>query len=151
MKLIDSSVGIINIDNPFMKIEKVGRTCYKSTSEMTEETAKKFFKSLTSRGHTAMLEHAVFVFQVSPEVYNRLYGYKYFNYSVEEFPDGSQRFLISANLRAINESEEPILLSALSDYVDPDLVYSGEYQSVIVTDDFINIVDVDKIPDIQEH
>ena len=151
MKLIESSVGLINIKNPFMKIEKVGRTCYKSTSDMTEETAKKFFKNLASRGHTAMLEHTVFVFQVSPEVYDRLYGYKYFNYSVEEFPDGSQRFLISANLRAINESEEPVLLSALSEYVDPDLVYVRDYQSVIVTDDFINIVDIDSIPDIQEH
>ena len=62
MKLINSSVDLLEIDDPFMKIEKVGRTCYKSSSEMTEETAKKFYKSLVSRNHTAMLEHAVFCF-----------------------------------------------------------------------------------------
>ena len=150
MKLIESSVGLINIDNPFMKIEKVGRTCYKSTSEMTEETAKKFFKSLASRGHTAMLEHSVFCFEVSRHLYDGLFGYKHFNYSIEELEDGTERFLISANLRAINESQEEVLLTVLSS-LDPDLVYIGDFQATLVYPDECKVVDIDSIPDIQEH
>lgn len=150
MKLIESSVGLINIDNPFMKIEKVGRTCYKSTSEMTEETAKKFFNTLATRGHTAMLEHAVFVFKVTEALYHRLKGHKYFNYSVEELENGAERFLVSANLRAIIESEEPILLAVLGK-LDPDLVYRGEFLPLQDSDYYCKLVDIDSIPDIQEH
>lgn len=150
MKLIESSASLINIDNPFMKVEKVGRTCYKSTSDMTEETAKKFFKSLASRGHTAMLEHAVFVFQVTEGLYHNLRGHKYFNYSVEELENGTERFLVSGNLRAIVESGESVLLSVLAQ-LDPDLVYSGEFQMLLISEDYCKIVDVDNIPDIQEH
>ena len=150
MKLIESSASIINIANPFMKIEKVGRTCYKSTSEMTEETARKFFKGLTSRKHTAMVEHATFVFQVTKYLYHNLYGHKYFNYSVEELYDGTERYLISSNLRAIVESGEPVLLSVFGQ-IDPDLVYDGEFQNLIITDDYCKVVDIDSIPDIQEH
>lgn len=150
MKLIESSASLIDIANPFMKIEKVGRTCYKSTSEMTEETARKFFKSLTSRKHTAMVEHATFVFQVTSGLYHHLYGYKYFNYSVEEFEDGTERYLISGNLRAIVESGEPVLLSVLGQ-IDPDLVYDGEFQMLLISDDYCKVVDIDSIPDIQEH
>ena len=150
MKLIESSVGLIDIDNPFMKIEKVGRTCYKSTSDMTEETARKFFKGLTSRKHTAMVEHATFVFEVTEYLYHNLYGHKYFNYSIEELENGTERFLVSGNLRALIESREPVLLSVLGQ-IDPDLVYDGEFQNLIVTDDYCKVVDIDTIPNIQEH
>lgn len=150
MKLIESSVGLIDISDPFMKIEKVGRTCYKSTSEMTRETAKKFFKNLVSRGHTAMVEHAVFVFEVCESLYYRLQDYDFFNHSTEEFEDGSMRFLVSANLRAINGSRDPVLLSVLSG-IDPDLVYNTPYQNLHVSDSYCKVVDVDDILDIQEH
>lgn len=150
MKLIESSVGLINIDNPFMKIEKVGRTCYKSTSEMTEETAKKFYKSLVDRRHVAMLEHAIFCFEVSGRLYDAFHGYKFFNYSVEELEDGTERYLISANLRAINESQEEVLLSVL-EQVDPDLVYIDDFQPMLVFPNECKLVDIDSIPDIQGH
>lgn len=151
MKLINSSVDIINITDPFMKIEKVGRTCYKSTSEMTKETAKKFYKSLVARQHTAMLEHAVFVFQVNNSLFQVLKFHKYFNHSIEELADGSERYLISANLRAINESREEVLLSVLARDIDPDLVYIPDIIRVIVEDNECKMVDIDSIPDIQEH
>lgn len=155
MKLINSSASIIDIADPFRKIEYVGRTCYKSTSKLDEESSRKFFKNLCERKHTAMLEHATFVFQVSSKLYYRLYGYKYFNYSVEELPfDGGERYLVSANLRAINESQEIPLLSALY-CLDPDLVYDiksipgGRLSPVSRRD--CKIVNIDQIPDIQEH
>lgn len=39
------------------QIEKVGRTCYKSEGNITEDSATKFVASLISRGHEAMIEH----------------------------------------------------------------------------------------------
>ena len=151
MKLIESSVDIIDIANPFIKIEKAGRTCYKSNSEMTEETAKTFFKNLVKRGHYAMLEHTVFVFWVSERLYNDLRGNKYLNFSVEEFKDGSERFLVSGNLRAINECGDEFLLSALGE-IDPDLVYVDftKHHTAFLKD-YCEVVDIDQIHDIQEH
>ena len=149
MKLIDSSVTIIDIDNPFAKIEKVGRTCYKSDSDMTEETAKKFYNNLVNRKHFAMLEHVSFCFKVDPLLYDALYGYKFLNYSVEELKDGNMRFLISGNVRAINETQEVALLQCLYD-IDPALVYFNSFtpSSRKIP---IEVVDVDNIGDIQEH
>lgn len=41
-------------------IEKIGRVCYKSENNITEdgESAKKFVKMLIDRGHEAMIEHS---------------------------------------------------------------------------------------------
>ena len=39
------------------QIEKVGRTCYKSEGNITEDSATKFVAGLISRGHEAMIEH----------------------------------------------------------------------------------------------
>lgn len=151
MKIIESSATLVQDNNPFKKIEKVGRTCYKSSSELTDETARKFFKGLTQRKHFAMVEHAVFVFQACESVFHSLQGHKFFNYSVEELADGTERFLISANLRAINESKEEVLLSVLG-AIDPDLVYGDyEFQCLMITEDRCRVVDIDLIPDIQEH
>lgn len=150
MKLIESSVSLIDIENPFMKIEKVGRTCYKSSSEMTEETAKKFYKSLVSRNHTAMLEHAVFCFEVSESLYIDLRSAKYFNRSIEELEDGRERYLVSANLRAINETDCDELLTVLYD-IDPMLVYTNRGVQLKLLGGRASLVDIDDIPDIQEH
>ena len=149
MKIIKSSASIIDTKNPFIKIETVGRTCYKSKSEFNIDTAKKFYNSLVSRKHTAMLEHAVFVFQVDKVIFDSLRGHKYFNYSCETFYDGTKRFLISANLRAINESKENILLSVLNK-IDPDLVYYEGFINIGLPDSCCKAVDIDNIPDIQE-
>ena len=155
MKLIKSSTDIVNISDPFRKIEFVGRTCYKSNSEMTDETARKFYKTLVGRHHCAMLEHATFVFEVSEALYNELYGYKYLNYSVEEFKDGRQRFLISGNLRALNETQEEALLVCLYK-LDADLVYTKHLirpmeELLRCAREDISLVDVDSLTDIQEH
>lgn len=151
MKLIESSAGLIKISDPFKKIEVVGRTCYKSTSAMTDETARKFYKSLVDRRHVAMLEHSTFVFEVSKNMYDSLYGHRYLNYSVEEFEDGRERYLISGNLRAINETFEWALTSVLYD-LDPDLFYLKEEDYHIVrAPGEVKLVDIDNIPDIQRH
>lgn len=39
------------------KIEKAGRTCYKSEGKITEESAKSFVKKIIKSGHESVLEH----------------------------------------------------------------------------------------------
>lgn len=60
MKIIKPNVEVLtNVDsNEVLKmIEIAGRTCYKSESKITEDSAKDFVKMLIKRGHEAMLEH----------------------------------------------------------------------------------------------
>ena len=64
MKLIDSDVTVIPYEDPDKLIETVGRTCYKSESNITEESAKRFVGNLIKNKHFAMLEHARITFKI---------------------------------------------------------------------------------------
>ena len=80
-------------------IEKIGRVCYKSEGNITEdgESAKKFVKMLIERGHEAMIEHSSLSIKftvdrgVSHElVRHRIASFaqestRYVNYSLEKF------------------------------------------------------------------
>ena len=62
MKIINASFEIVNEDRINGKeilrdIERVGRTCYKSENEITDDSSEKFVKMLIDRGHEAMIEH----------------------------------------------------------------------------------------------
>ena len=57
MKLIESSVQIIEERDPYKMIELAGRTCYKSEDKITEDSAKEFVDRMIKLGHGAMLEH----------------------------------------------------------------------------------------------
>ena len=62
MKIVNASYEIVNKDKingmEILKgIEAVGRTCYKSEKNITDDSAKKFVAMLIERGHEAMIEH----------------------------------------------------------------------------------------------
>ena len=61
MKLINSSFEIIeqkpDLEGVYKMIEIAGRTCYKSESNITEDSAKSFVDRMIKSGHGAMLEH----------------------------------------------------------------------------------------------
>lgn len=59
MKIIQPSVEIEEFDAIKMlcKIEKAGRTCYKSEAKITEDSADKFIANIIRRGHESVLEH----------------------------------------------------------------------------------------------
>jgi len=52
--VIESEINGIEL---LKQIEKVGRTCYKSEGNITEDSAIKFVAGLVTRGHLAMIEH----------------------------------------------------------------------------------------------
>ena len=85
--------------NELKHIEKIGRVCYKSECNITEdgESAKKFVKMLINRGHEAMIEHSSLSvkFTVDRGVSHELVRHRiasfaqestrYVNYSLEKF------------------------------------------------------------------
>lgn len=107
MNAIKPYAKILDIDfgrDVLKKIEFVGRTCYKSTDGITDESAPKFVSSLIKREHEAMLEHGSFCFFLSyPEwkglrtmIRNmELHGWK----SFLRFTNDSKP-LVSGNVRA---------------------------------------------------
>lgn len=60
MKIIKASFVIEDcIDGEVMlqKLERAGRTCYKSEDDITIDSAKRFVKMIIERGHESVLEH----------------------------------------------------------------------------------------------
>ena len=105
MKIIDASYKILypNLDNPetekdiYERIERIGRICYKSEADMTEESGEKFVRRLIKRGHEAVLEHAhiTVIFTVDRGISHELVRHRlasfaqestrYCNYSQDKF------------------------------------------------------------------
>lgn len=72
MRAIKPFAEIMDIDigkDVLKKIEWIGRTCYKSTDKITDDSAEKFVAGLIKRGHEAMVEHASFCFEIDNGVY----------------------------------------------------------------------------------
>lgn len=100
MKIIEPSVELINspsYSGLLSLIELAGRTCYKSESKITEDSAEKFVRNILKRGHEAVIEHGSVTVRftcdrgVSHEIVrHRLASYcqestRYCNYSKESF------------------------------------------------------------------
>ena len=59
MILVKPSFEIVTItENPLQLIERAGRTCYKSESDITRDSAVKFIERILKRGHESVIEHA---------------------------------------------------------------------------------------------
>ena len=142
MRMINPSVALIKESDPFKKIERVGRTCYKSEDMITPDSAKKFYNGLVKRQHTAMVEHATFVFEVDDQAFCELWGHKFLNYTTTE-----TRNLVSGNLRALNESGEPLLLKALHD-IDPSLVYAPHPVNFEDCPEVVKVVNIEDLKDL---
>ena len=67
MKLIESSVQIIEEKDPYKMIELAGRTFYKSEDKITENSAKEFVDRMIKLGHGAMLEHGTIYLTIDGE------------------------------------------------------------------------------------
>lgn len=67
MKLIESSVQIIEEKDPYKMIELAGRTCYKSEDKITENSTKEFVDRMIKLSHGAMLEHGTIYLTIDGE------------------------------------------------------------------------------------
>ena len=66
-------------------IERVGRTCYKSESNITQDSYIKFCKMLRDRGHEAMIEHSQLSvkFIVNRAIANEIVRHRLFSFAQE--------------------------------------------------------------------
>lgn len=100
MKVLNPSVsleGDFNADAIMKHIEKAGRVCYKSESNISNDSAEKFIRNILKRGHESVIEHASITFKivcdrgVSHEIVrHRIASYsqestRYCNYSQDKF------------------------------------------------------------------
>ena len=100
MKIIEPSIEVLdNLDGQAIlkKIERIGRVCYKSESNITDDSAERFIKSIIARGHESVLEHVSISVRVICDrgvsheiVRHRVASYsqestRYCNYSKDKF------------------------------------------------------------------
>lgn len=95
MKVITANSEILCVGSevdPLTLVEKVARTCYKSEYKIALGTAPKMISALIKRGHYAMLEHASYIFVLSPNAYR---DFVHITNIVEDF--GHRLFLVKTN------------------------------------------------------
>ena len=72
MKLIKPSFEILEqlpgLEGVYKQIELAGRTCYRSTDKITEDSAKEFVDRMIKCGHGAMLEHGTVYLKYESEL-----------------------------------------------------------------------------------
>ena len=96
MKVITANSEILCMGSevdPLTLVEKVARTCYKSEDKIALGTAPKMISALIKRGHYAMLEHASYIFILSPNAYK---DFVRITNIVEDF--GHRLFLVKTNI-----------------------------------------------------
>ncbi len=100
MKILKPSVsleGDLNTESIMKHIEKAGRVCYKSESNISNGSAETFIRNILKRGHESVIEHVSITFKivcdrgVSHEIVrHRIASYsqestRYCNYSQDKF------------------------------------------------------------------
>lgn len=128
---VTPNVEMITEPDPLKRIELAARTCYKSEDKITDTSAKKMVRNLMRAGHTAMVEHAVVVFDISgcsKDLIDMLAQCRYAHITCGGGIDG-HRCLVSANVRAVNEMAPKnlgyFLLLCVMNAANPGLVYPG--------------------------
>lgn len=100
MKIIEPSVELFEDfdgEAAMKKIERAGRTCYKSEANITETSATQFVRNLIKRGHESVLEHCAVTFKIICDrgVMAELTRHRLASFSVEstrycDYKDGVQ-------------------------------------------------------------
>ena len=168
MKIIEAKAELISEKNPYRKVELAARTCYKSESKISDESAERMCKGLIKSQHTAMLEHAVLCFELlladpamsnHMEARDRYASYlaksPYLHVTVNPIIDleantCETRILVSGNLRVISERgvNDPIFRATQEQY--PNLVWGkGTTDTYHIFPEVVaRVVNIDDIEDL---
>ena len=93
MKIINASYHIetpIDGAEILKRIEKAGRTCYKSEDRITEESAENFVRMLIERGHESVLEHESITVRF---ICDRGISHEIVRHRIASFSQESQRYV----------------------------------------------------------
>lgn len=104
MKLIESSVQIIEEKDPYKMIELAGRTCYKSEDKITENSAKEFIDRMIKLGHGAMLEHGTIYLTIAKTAMNIGDPVFYIKNKYSKVNEDSLFYYITTNMRVLVEN-----------------------------------------------
>lgn len=104
MKLIESSVQIIEEKDPYKMIELAGRTCYKSEDKITENSAKEFVDRMIKLGHGAMLEHGTVYLTIAKTAMNIGDPIFYVRNKYSKVNEDDLFYYITTNMRVIVEN-----------------------------------------------
>lgn len=104
MKLIESSVQIIEEKDPYKMIELAGRTCYKSEDKITENSAKEFVERMIKLGHGAMLEHGTVYLTIAKTAMNIGDPIFYIRNKYSKVNEDDLFYYITTNMRVIVEN-----------------------------------------------
>ncbi len=137
MKLIKQKAELLpwipGIEGVYKMIELAGRTCYKSTDKITEDSAKPFVDRMINSKHTAMLEHGTvyFIMQYggNRDESDRIEKYiknKYTKYC--QYING--KYYITTNLRVLVEND---WLDDLQYLCEPTEFHEKRYTFRLVT------------------
>lgn len=116
MKLIESSVQIIEEKDPYKMIELAGRTCYRSENNITEDSAKEFVDRMIKLGHGAMLEHGTIYLTIAKTAMNIGDPIFYVRNKYSKVNEDDLFYYITTNMRVIVENNR---LDDLQYQVDP--------------------------------
>lgn len=109
MKIVQPNIEIIEqapgMEGALKHIEIVGRTCYKSEDNITDDSCLRFVDILTRNGHFAMLEHATIYLTVPLEKEALIDIYEKNAFSRVIKPKGDTHAYITTNPRVIIEND----------------------------------------------
>lgn len=123
MKLIKPKAELLlqqsGLEGVYKQIELAGRTCYKSTDKITEDSAKPFVDRMINSNHLAMLEHGTVYLKdeswsgstLRKYAYNKYSRYKDVHLDSETIEDGNDvytdhkwGYYVTTNLRVLVEN-----------------------------------------------
>lgn len=125
MKTVSQGIDIMIPPNPgseevYRHIERIGRVCYKSEDNITADSYKGFIERLRTNEHWAMLEHYIFIIELSEKLYNDLMNemimfmqndpwfsnyigfIKFSKLDELDTANGCKKYIMSFNITAIN-------------------------------------------------
>ena len=110
MKLIKPSFEILEqlpgLEGMYKQIELAGRTCYRSTDKITEDSAKEFVDRMIKSGHGAMLEHGTVYLLIHDDDSTEQHVKEYMENSFTKVEDGNNGWwYITTNLRVLVEND----------------------------------------------
>lgn len=114
MKIVKPSFEILKKDfiNPQRYIETIARTCYKSEDKITDTSNRKFIATLQKAEHWAMLEHFIFIYEVTDGLVRIL---KELHPRFINLAEGSKFKYISFSARSLLDIEKNLKSKLTSD------------------------------------
>ena len=142
MKLIKPKAELLlqqpGLEGVYKQIELAGRTCYKSTDKITEDSAKPFVDRMINSKHTAMLEHGTVYLAMPMESVIPMECNGWGKYCINPYSksgtvcevNGEKRVAVTTNLRVLVEND---WLDDLKYICEPTEYHEKRYTFRVVT------------------